>query len=215
MGAERRREHFGTGALSLNPATSVFLNCPYDLEYRSNFDAAVLTVICCGFMPRCALESGTVAEHRMDRIIGPIFESKYSIHDRSRCKGEGDANLARFNMPLELGIAMARRHQMRRKAQRHDWLAIVPAEHEYARFISDVAGFDLMRYDGSKEGLVSAIMPSLATRWEAKGTLKSEHVLKALPGFEQEMRTLREEWRNQPPWADIVLAALEIVKRIA
>jgi hypothetical protein len=65
---ERRREHFGAGALSLDPATSVFLNCPYDLEYLSLFDAAVLATICCGFTPRSALESGTVAEPRMARI---------------------------------------------------------------------------------------------------------------------------------------------------
>jgi hypothetical protein len=34
--------------------------------------------------------------------------SKYSIHDLSRCTGEGAENFARLNMPLEPGIAMAR-----------------------------------------------------------------------------------------------------------
>ncbi len=127
MPAERRREHFGAGALSLDPATSVFLNCPYDPEYLSLFDAAVLATACCGFTPRSALESGTVAEPRMTRITQAIFKSKYSIHDLTRCTGEGDANLARFNMPLELGIAMARRYLARRGADRHDWLVMVPA----------------------------------------------------------------------------------------
>ena len=142
MSAKRRREHFGIGALSFDPATSVFLNCPYDPEYQSRFDAAVLATICCGFTPRSALESGTVADPRMERIMRAIFESKYSIHDLSRCRGEGDANLARFNMALELGIAMACRFLSIRATDKHDWLAIVPSGHQYARFISDLGGFD-------------------------------------------------------------------------
>ena len=121
MAAKRRREHFGAGVLSLNPATSVFLNCPYDPEYQALFDAAVLSVACCGFTPRSALETGTFAESRMARIVRAIFESKYSIHDLSRCQGEGDANLARFNMPLELGIAMARRYLAKHAGDRHDY----------------------------------------------------------------------------------------------
>ena len=139
MPAKRRREHFGAGALSLDPATSVFLNCPFDLEYLHLFDAAVLATICCGFTPRSALESGTVAEPRMARITRGIFESKYSIHDLTRCTGEGDANLARFNVPLELGIAIAHRYLARRVADRHDWLVMVPTGHQYGRFISDLA----------------------------------------------------------------------------
>src|SRR6266496_1248923 len=98
VAAKRTREHFGTGALSLNPATSVFLNCPYDPAYQPLFDCSVLAVICCVFTPRSALESGTIAEPRMARITRAIFDSKYSVHDLSRCRGEGDVNLARFNM---------------------------------------------------------------------------------------------------------------------
>jgi hypothetical protein len=72
VAAKRRREHFGAGALTLNAATSVFLNCPYDLQYLPLFDCAVLATICCGFTPRSALESGTVAEPRMARITRAI-----------------------------------------------------------------------------------------------------------------------------------------------
>ena len=164
MGAKRRREHFGAGALRLNPATSVFLNCPYDLEYQALFDSAVLSVVCCGFTPRSALESGTIAEPRMARITRAIFDSKYSIHDLSRCKGEGDANLARFNMPLELGIAMARRYLGRRAADKHDWLVMVPAGHPYGRYISDLAGFDPVTHNSTERGLIVAIMTWLATK---------------------------------------------------
>lgn len=214
MAAKRGREHFGAGVLSLNPATSVFLNCPYDPEYQPLFDSAVLAVICCGVTPRSALESGTIAEPRMARITRAIFESKYSIHDLSRCKGEGDANLARFNMPLELGIAMARRYLSRRAADRHDWLVMVPAGHAYGRYISDLAGFDPVAHDGSERSLIVTLMAWLATRVDAVGTLSPRQVLKGLPKFRREMRSLRKTWGPWPPWVDVVLAGLKMAKQL-
>jgi hypothetical protein len=77
----------------------------------------------------------------MARILRAIFESKYSIHDLSRCKGEGVADLARFNMPLELGIAMAYRHLSRRAEGRHDWLVLAPFGHQYSGFHFGYFGF--------------------------------------------------------------------------
>jgi hypothetical protein len=132
-----------------------------------------LAAICCGFTPRSALESGTIAEPRMTRITRAIFESKYSIHDLSRCRGEGDANLARFNMPLELGIAMALRFLKSRVADQHDWLAMVPIGHQYSRYISDLAGFDPVTHDGSERGLIFALKetPAFAARLPKTKTL--------------------------------------------
>ena len=173
-----------------------------------------MAIICCGFTPRSALETGSVAEPRMARITRAIFESKYSIHDLSRCQGEGDANLARFNMPLELGIAMAQRYMVRRADKRHDWLAMVPAGHQYGRFISDLSGFDPVTYDGSERGLVVAIVTWLSTRVDAIRVVSPQLVLKGLLEFRREMRKLRKTWGPWPPWADIVLGALKIAKRL-
>ena len=86
---------------------SVFINCPYDSEYEPFRDALFFTIVCCGFIPRSADESGKVSVSRMDRIFYAVYTSNYSIHDLSRCRGEGEQLLARFNMPLELGLAMA------------------------------------------------------------------------------------------------------------
>src|SRR5579862_2661544 len=103
------RPRFGGGDLVLDPSKSVFINCPFDDEYAALFDAILFATVCCGFIPRSALESGTVAEPRLTRILRALFSSKYSIHDLSRCTGQGGDNMARFNMPLELGMAMASR----------------------------------------------------------------------------------------------------------
>jgi hypothetical protein len=209
-----QRQYFGAGSLALNPSTSVFLNCPFDQEYSPLFDAIVFATVSCGFMPRSALESGNVAESRMDRITRAIFSSKYSIHDLSRCRGQGDANLARFNMPLELGIAMARRYHAAAPGEVHDWLVLVPEGHEYLRFISDMAGFDPKTYDGSVEGLVPRVMAWLATREDAVRTATPRQVLAALPALAGRLQNLRTEWGGEAPWGDTVLAAIEIAKSL-
>ena len=100
--AERRRR--AAARITVEPHTSVFINCPFDVDFEPVLHAIVFTTICCGFFPRCAIESGTGAAPRMERIVRAIEGSKYSIHDFSRCRGEGDANLARFNMPLESSL---------------------------------------------------------------------------------------------------------------
>jgi hypothetical protein len=86
---------------------SVFINCPYDVEFAPLFHAIVLTVAARGFTPRSALETGGSADPRIVRIVKGLMSSKYSIHDLSRFQGEGVENLSRFNMPLELGMALA------------------------------------------------------------------------------------------------------------
>jgi hypothetical protein len=79
----------------------------------------------------------------------------------------------------------------------------------------DLLGFDLPTYDGSKRGLVFAIMAWLATRADAVDILSPQEVLlQGLPEFESEMKALRKAWDQQPPWADVVLVALKIAKRL-
>jgi hypothetical protein len=208
------REHFGSGKLAFDPARAVFINCPYDEDFADTFDAIVFATVCCGFMPRSALESGTVAESRMQRIVDAIFSSKYSIHDLSRCRGEGSEMLARFNMPLELGIAMARRYTKARPNHRHDWLLLVPEGHVYLKFVSDLAGFDPIRYDGKTESAIPKVMAWLATRPDAVQAPTPQAVLAELPKFREEKSRLQKEWGGNVPWADLVLAALGISETI-
>jgi hypothetical protein len=37
-------------------AKSVFLNCPFDNDYKPVFEALIFAVFDCGYRPRCALE---------------------------------------------------------------------------------------------------------------------------------------------------------------
>jgi hypothetical protein len=167
-----------------DPSRSVFINCPFDPRYAKLFDAILFATVCCGFSPRSALDSGSVGEPRLARITRAIFSSRYSIHDLSRCTGEGGENLARFNMPLELGMAMARRYMG--TANDHEWLILAPKGHAYLRFVSDLAAFDPATHDGTVKGVVFAVMPWLATREGRIPPVTPTQVLAAFPRFRAE-----------------------------
>lgn len=190
-----------------SPSTSVFLNCPFDGDFQERFDALVFATVACGFVPRSALESGSVAKPRMERIIEALFGSKYSIHDLSRCTGQGDRNTARFNMPLELGMAMAGRHLAKKRTDRHDWLVLVPDHHPYEDFISDLAGYDPVCYDGSLRGILRAVIGWLVTREDAVATPDPQQVLDGFSRFAAALSHLRDRWGPWPPWPEIVLVA--------
>jgi len=208
---DRDRVHFGVGVLGTHRHLSVFINCPYDEEYRPIFDAVVFATVCCGFLPRCAVETGCTAVPRMDRITQAILSSKYSIHDLCRCRGEGDANLARFNMPVELGVSMAQRFGPN-GATDHDWLLLVPRGSAYIGFLSDLAGFDPKQHDSTTETVVPAVMSWLATRPDAVRVPTPTEVLNALPTFRLEKQRLDDAWKGEAPWSDVVLLAMRIAR---
>lgn len=65
-------------------ADNVFVNCPFDTDYKPIFDAIVFAVFDCGYVARCALEIDDASQVRIDKIARIIAESKFSIHDISR-----------------------------------------------------------------------------------------------------------------------------------
>ncbi|MDX6602787.1 MAG: hypothetical protein QOF13_1989 [Solirubrobacterales bacterium] len=198
---------------------SVFLNCPFDSEYEPLLNAILLAVLSCGFVPRIATETGSTAVSRIDRICAALHGSRFSIHDLSRCRGEGDHNLARFNMPLELGIAMGRRYATQGgDGQAHDWLVLVPDDHAYAPFISNLAGFDPGTHEETAETIVPAIMAWLLTRKDSPGVrsdITPERVLASLPRLYAAMEQLSVRWANaSPPWPARVAEARSILPTV-
>jgi hypothetical protein len=83
--------------------------------------ANVFSVFANGFVPRTARETEGNPEPRFSPIVSTIAACKYSIHDLSRFRGEGDENLARLNMPLELGMAAAFRFEREKTDRPHRW----------------------------------------------------------------------------------------------
>ena len=97
--------------MSRKPAydSSVFINCPFDHQFKPLFRAMVFTVEYYNFSARCSLEVTDSGEVRIGKIIRLIRESKYGIHDISRTE-VNEKGLPRFNMPYEFGIFTGFRH---------------------------------------------------------------------------------------------------------
>jgi hypothetical protein len=185
----------------------VFINCPFDPSFEELLDALFLTAIFCGFSPRMSFDTGNVAQSRMERILDAMADCEYSIHDLSRCRGGGDRNLARFNMPLELGIAMQRRFA---SPESHDWLVLTPSTEAYAAYISDLAGYDLSRHEETVESIVPPAMSWLITREGSVGGLEPKDVHSALPFFRARKADLRLQWGAYIPWQLLIEAASEV-----
>lgn len=193
---------------------SVFINCPFDSEYRDLMLANVFSVSAHGFVPRSARETQGDAEPRFSRILTTIAASKYSIHDLSRSTGEGGENLARFNMPLELGMAAAFRFERDGSDRPHRWLALVPEGYAYQRFVSDLAGFDPARHDSSVPSIIREVSAWLRTLDDVLDPAPSAlRILQSFRSFGDELANLRTEALDKETWADVLLAASKNVPK--
>ena len=92
----------------------------------------------------------------MERILRAIQGFQYSIHDLSRCRGEGDGKLARLDMPHELGMAMVERFSMSIGVRRHDWPSLMLLGHAHGRFMPGLSAYDRAEHDGNPESVVAA-----------------------------------------------------------
>ena len=122
---------------------SVFINCPFDPEYKPLFRAACFAILACGYAPRCALDYSDSGAMRFTEIVKMITECGLSIHDISRVELDKDSQLPRFNMPLELGADLGLRLEGPAK-QRSRRILILDAEaHRYDKTLSDISGMDI------------------------------------------------------------------------
>ena len=129
----------------------VFINCPFDPEYRSVLDALVFVVHDCGFQARCALEIDDSGRVRIENIVELIRECRYGIHDISRTELDTENRLPRFNMPLELGLFLGATRFGSSKQKNKRSLILDREPYRYQTFISDIAGQDIKSHGGDPE----------------------------------------------------------------
>lgn len=135
---------------------AVFVNCPFDEEYRALFRATVFTVFRCGFRARCALELNDAGEVRFDKILRIIGQCPYGIHDISRTE-LNNHGLPRFNMPFELGLFLGAKNFGDRKQRTKKTLVMDTKPYRYQAFLSDIGGQDIAAHDGDVEALIRSV----------------------------------------------------------
>ena len=168
---------------------SVFINSPFDQEYRPLFDAIVFTVLYCRYDVRSALEEEDSANVRLQKIITLLKASRFSIHDISRVEQDADTGLPRFNMPLELGAAIGLRASEHDVLADHQVLILDTERFRYQRFVSDLAGVDIRGHGGDIKNVIACVRDFLSTK-EAGHTPGPAAIHKSYKLFERSLPRL-------------------------
>lgn len=140
---------------------SVFINCPFDDQYRSLFQALIFAVHACGLISRSALEVDDGAEVRIDKIARIIGECRHSIHDISRVEGDPGSGLPRMNMPFELGLFIGARRYGGAQHRKKTCIIFDRERYRYQQFLSDIAGQDIRAHNGDPAEVIRAVRNAL------------------------------------------------------
>jgi hypothetical protein len=135
---------------------SVFINCPFDEEYRRLLRPLLFSIVSFGYYPRIALERSDSGESRIAKICECVTESKYSIHDLSRLKAKKVGQIVRMNMPFELGIDYGTRLHGSTSMRTKQFLILEKNRYEFQKAISDISGFDIKAHKNQPIRVITA-----------------------------------------------------------
>ncbi|MFL6463946.1 MAG: hypothetical protein ACJ73N_06005, partial [Bryobacteraceae bacterium] len=131
-------------------ASDVFLNVPYDQRFLDLFLAYVAGLGALGLFPRATLEIPG-GERRLDRIFTLIRACASSLHDLSRVElDERRPMTPRFNMPFELGLAVA---WEKLEPGKHTWFVFETKLRRVEKSLSDLSGTDVYVHEGKPKGI--------------------------------------------------------------
>jgi hypothetical protein len=175
----------------------VFINCPFDPQYRPLFEAIVFTIFDCGLRPRCALEIDDASEVRIDKVFKIIAECKYGVHDISRTEVTAANGLPRFNMPLELGMFLAAKRFGVGRQKQKVCLILDRLPYRYQQFISDIAGQDIRIHNNNVKEAISVVRNWLRNAFGSQALPGGTEIHRRFQRFEQELPALCVEVKLQ------------------
>jgi hypothetical protein len=129
---------------------SVFLNVPYDKQFEDLYLAYIVGLTQLGLKINATL--AVPNQGRLERIVELIEESDVSVHDLSRI--ELSLGIPRFNMPLELGLALFRSHVTK---GRHRAFIFERKAFRTQQSTSDINGIDPQVHNGTVKGVMAGL----------------------------------------------------------
>lgn len=124
----------------------VFINCPFDKEYRLLLNSLLFTILYLGAEPSIS-ETRSSSNIRINKIKELIAEAEYGIHDLSRCRLKKISELPRFNMPFELGLDIGSLEYGNRKQKQKKILILEREKYFYQKVLSDISGQDIRNHN--------------------------------------------------------------------
>lgn len=133
--------------------TNIFINCPFDIQYRILLRPLLFSSVYFGLEPQISqTKSSNVI--RINQIKNHIKASKFSIHDLSRSKPIKKNELPRFNMPYELGLDIGCAEFGVKKFREKKILILETDRYHYQRVLSDISGQDIENHDNNPATLI-------------------------------------------------------------
>lgn len=199
---------------------SVFLNCPFDEDYRPILWAITFAIRDAGYLPRSALEERNSATERLAKIIRIIKDCQYSIHDVSRVEtiSGGPAALPRFNMPFECGICFGAIHFGRPAQRRKELLVLDSERYRFQKTLSDIAGKDPDVHNNSPVTAISCVRRFLNGKngiiLPGEGYFQERYARfeMALPALVDNLNLTFDEIQKFQYWVDYARIADEWIK---
>jgi hypothetical protein len=157
---------------------SVFLNIPYDSAFENLYLAYIAGLSAFGLIPRATLEIPT-SQRRLERILKLIQHCSYSIHDLSRVQLDPRApRVPRFNMPFELGLAVAEDAGKRRDS----WYVCETVPYRISKSLSDLNGSDVRIHGGTVRGVFGALCDIFVRKTRQPSVQQMNRVYRVLRG---------------------------------
>jgi len=194
---------------------TAFLNVPYDRRYEDCYLAFVAGLCGFGLIPHATVEiPGGL--RRLDRIFRLIRTCRYSFHDLSRVElDRKPPPTPRFNMPFELGLAVAVGKARRRE---HQWFIFESVRHRLNKSLSDLDGSDPYIHSANPRGVLHALTNALVRSRHRPKLRELENIYsdlkRAAAVIKRDLRT--PSLFEARAFSDLVIAArISAEKRIA
>lgn len=136
--------------------TSVFINCPFDNDYKPLLKALTFTLLYLELEPKLS-QTISSSNIRINQIKQHIRNSKYGIHDLSRSKPMKKNELPRFNMPYELGLDIGCSEYGGKAFADKKALILETEKFHYHKVLSDISGQDIESHNDDPKTLVKKV----------------------------------------------------------
>lgn len=170
-------------------ALNVFVNCPFDDDYKPLFEALIFAITACGYRVRCALEENNSGDIRFDKLCRLIHDSDRSVHDLSRVE-LGGQGLPRFNMPFEYGLFLGASRFGGKRHRAKTALAMIAEPYELPIYLSDVAGSDPFPHHAQTIEVVRVVRIYLGARPDGGVLPGASHIHDTFTKFKSELPKL-------------------------
>ena len=189
-----------------------FINMPYAGRYERVYLAFIAGLAGFGMVPTAAVKDPS-SQFQLDRIFNLVADSDYSFHDLSHMSlDRASPRTPRFNMPFELGLAVA---TSRLKNAKHQWFVFDTQRFRVIKALSDLGGVTVRVHDRTPESILRCLVNAL-DREDRKPTLRDLQAI--LSAVENVARKLKLEFGRDlfdtRPFGELCYAAAQAASRI-